>query len=113
MSNEVLKYLHDILCSIESIEEFLGPQRNFNVYRQNRMLKRAVEREYEIIGEALNKALKIDPEIQISDKNKIIAFRNRVIHGYDTVDDSIVWGIIVKYLPVLKNEVSTLLENNT
>ena len=73
------------------------------------MLRRAVERELEIIGEALNRIDRINPALEISSKKKIISMRNRVIHGYDKIDDEIVWGTIVRYLPILKNEVSALL----
>jgi len=73
------------------------------------MLRRAVEREFEIIGEALNNIEKIDSTIEISSKKQIISMRNRVIHGYDKIDDEIVWGTIVKHLPVLKTEISKLL----
>lgn len=112
MNEQLLKYLYDIENSINSVEEFIGDNSSFDNYLKNRMLKRAVERECEIIGEALNKILKIDPDIEISDKNKIIALRNRVMHGYDTVDDSIIWGVVKKYFPILKSEVSKLLARN-
>lgn len=111
MNNEISKYLYDIKSSIDSIEDFLGNERNFDKYKSNRMLKRAIEREYEIIGEALNRITKIDPDIAISDIRKIISLRNRVIHGYDIVDDTIIWGIIVKYMPRLKKEISDLLKS--
>lgn len=74
------------------------------------MLRRAVEREFEIIGEAMNKIEKIDPRIQISSKKQIINMRNRVIHGYDKINDEIVWGTIIKHLPKLRNEVDKLLK---
>ena len=89
----------------------MGNERNFDKYKSNRMLKRAIEREYEIIGEALNRITKIDPDIEISDIRKIISLRNRVIHGYDIVDDTIIWGIIVKYMPILKKEIYDLLKS--
>ncbi len=75
------------------------------------MLRRAVEREYEIIGEALTRIIKIAPEIRISSKRQIIGMRNRVIHGYDKIDDEIVWGITIKHLPVLKIEINSLLNS--
>ena len=74
------------------------------------MLRRAVEREFEIIGEALNGIDKIDTRIEISGKKQIIGLRNRVIHGYDKIDDELVWGIIVRHLPILKSEISELLK---
>lgn len=110
MSNEIRKYLFDIKLSIESIENFLGENRNFNEYLKNKMLRRAVEREFEIIGEAMNRLSRIDRAIKITSKTQIISMRNRVIHGYDKIDDEIIWGTIVKHLPILKSEINNLLK---
>ena len=74
------------------------------------MLRRAVEREFEIIGEAMNRIDKCKPGINISNKSRIIGMRNRVIHGYDKIDDEIVWGTIIRYLPPLKKEIEALLQ---
>jgi uncharacterized protein with HEPN domain len=109
MNVEIKKFLYDINESIESIENYLGDKRDFKVYLSNKMLRRAVEREFEIIGEAMNRIERLDPKIEISSKKQIINMRNRVIHGYDKIDDEIVWGIIVRYLPTLKIEISKLL----
>ena len=73
-------------------------------------LRRAIEREFEIIGEAMSRIDKVDPKIKISSKHQIIGIRNRVIHGYDKIDDGIIWGTIVRHLPTLKNEINKLLE---
>lgn len=73
------------------------------------MLRRAVEREFEIIGEAMNKLDKLNPDLPITSKKQIITMRHRVIHGYDKIDDEIIWGTIVRHLPVLKKEISELL----
>jgi uncharacterized protein with HEPN domain len=73
--------------------------------------KRAVERNIEIIGEAMNRILKENSEIEISNSRKIVAVRNRIIHGYDSVSDDLVWGIIINQLPILKVEVEQLLSN--
>jgi len=73
------------------------------------MLRRAIEREFEIIGEALNRIDKLEPSIKISSKKQIISVRNRVIHGYDKIDNEIIWGIIVRHLPALKIEIESLL----
>jgi uncharacterized protein with HEPN domain len=109
MNNEISKFLFDIQISIESIENYIGEKKDFNIYTSNKMLRRAVEREFEIIGEALNCIEKIDSTIEISGKRQIIGMRNRVIHGYDKIDDALVWGVIVKHLPILKNEISKLI----
>jgi uncharacterized protein with HEPN domain len=74
------------------------------------MLRRAVERELEIIGEAVNNIDKISPDIAITSKRQMVNLRNRVIHGYDKTDDEIVWGILYRHLPLLKTEVSILLK---
>ena len=63
------------------------------------------------MGEAMNRVLKQDPSIVISNSRKIVDVRNRIIHGYDTVSDDVIWGIIVKNLPILKQEVQLLLED--
>jgi uncharacterized protein with HEPN domain len=110
MDNEIKKYLFDIKESIDSIENFLGDKRDFNIYMANKMLRRAVEREFEIIGEAMSRIKKLDSKIEISSKRQIIEMRNRVIHGYDKIDDEIVWGTIVRHLPILKIEIANLLE---
>ncbi len=110
MNNEHKKFLFDIQVSIESIENFLGETRDFNNYKSNKMLRRAVEREFEIIGEALNSLDKLDPDIEITSKRQIIGMRNRVIHGYDKIDDEIIWGTIVRHIPVLKSEIANLLK---
>jgi len=110
MDNEIKKYLYDIQESICSIENYLGAQRNFNIYVENKMLRRAVEREFEIIGEAMSRIDKLYPDISISSKHQIIGMRNRVIHGYDKIDDGIIWGTIVRHLPDLKIEIEKLLK---
>ena len=112
MDNEIKKYLFDIEVSISSIESYLGEKRDFKIYMSNKMLRRAVEREFEIIGEAMNGIEKINPEINISSKKQIISMRNRVIHGYDKIDNEIIWGTIIKHLPKLKNEVNILLKSD-
>ncbi|MEK6780202.1 MAG: HepT-like ribonuclease domain-containing protein [Bacteroidota bacterium] len=73
------------------------------------MLRQAVERNIEIIGEALNNALKLNPSLPISNARKIVDTRNRIIHGYDEVEDVVVWSIVIKHLPLLKNEVGAIL----
>ena len=110
MQLEIISYLHDVYISICSIEEYLEAKRDFTIYLSNKLLRRGVERELEIIGEAMNRILQLDNEIEISHARKIVNFRNWVIHGYDKVDDVIVWGIISKHLPELKIQVKKLLE---
>jgi uncharacterized protein with HEPN domain len=110
MDIEIKKYLFDIKESIDSIEKYLGDKRDFKIYLANKMLRRAVEREFEIIGEAMSRIERLDPKLEISSKKQIINMRNRVIHGYDKIDDEIVWGTIVRHLPTLKSEITNLLK---
>lgn len=109
MELEIKKYLFDIQESINSIEKYLGEKRDFKVYIADKMLRRAVEREFEIIGEAMGRIEKIDSSLNISSQKQIINMRNRVIHGYDKIDDEIIWGTIVRHLPTLKKEIENLL----
>jgi len=108
MDNEIQKYLYDIQESICSIESYLGDQRNFFVYKENKMMRRAIEREFEIIGEAMKRIVNLIPDIPLSCKHQIIGMKNRVIHGYDKIDDEIIWGTIVRHLPNLKIELENL-----
>jgi uncharacterized protein with HEPN domain len=110
MHLEVEKYLYDIKTSADSIFEFLGERRDFFEYQKNKLLRRAVERELGIIGEAVNKILKIDANFPIDDAKKIVHLRNLVVHSYDQVDDVIIWGVISVHLPKLKNQVDVLLK---
>jgi len=110
MEHKIKKFLFDIEEAIKSIESYLGDKRDFNVYQSNKMLRRAIEREFEIIGEAMSRIEKIDNKINITTKKQIISMRNRVIHGYDKIDDAIIWGTIIKHLPILKNEIQDLIE---
>jgi uncharacterized protein with HEPN domain len=112
MTDEIKKYLTDILGSCLSIEEFTKDIQSFSDYEKNKMLKRAVERELEIIGEALNRARKEDASISVSNAVQIISLRNRIIHEYEAVNDATIYTIIKKYMPVLKTEVQNILTNN-
>ena len=109
MQVEIKAYLFDIKQSIDSIFDFLGEKRDFNHYLSNRLLKRGVERELEIIGEAVKRILKIDDSIDIENARKIVDFRNWISHGYDKIDDTVVWGIVNKQLPLLRKQVEDLL----
>lgn len=110
MSDAIKKSLADILMSIDGIYVHLqGRPTDFTSYQKSVTVKRAVERELTIIGEAVNRILKIDKNFPLSSAKQIISFRNRVIHSYDAVDDNLVWKIIVKDLPVLHEEIINLM----
>ena len=109
MRRNILKYLHDIEESINSIYIYLGDKRDFKSYQSDKLLRRGIEREPEIIGEATNRILKIDDEVEIADARRIVDLRNWIIHGYDSVDDVIIWGILSKDIPLLREQVKKLL----
>jgi len=113
MNNRTRKLLLDVLESGRSIRDWCG-HRTFAEYEADRQFRRAVEREFEIIGEALNHLLRDDPATaaRIAQLSPIVSFRNRIIHGYDTVDDATVWGIADRHLPQLLGEVETLLRDS-
>jgi uncharacterized protein with HEPN domain len=113
MSIEELKLLTDIKQAILSIDEHLQFKRDFILYKGNKTIRRAVERELEIIGEAISKLLKINPRIEISYARLIVDLRNKVIHAYDNVNDAVIWKVIIKDIPVLQTEVDILLINHT
>ena len=96
-----------MLNAIHEIEDFSTD--DFIQYQQDVKTRRAVERNIEIIGEAVNRIMKKDNAIQLTDAVKIIDTRNRIIHGYDTVSDETIWSIVISNLPVLKKEVEALL----
>lgn len=110
MDSQVQAWLYDILNSIIEIESFV-PDFNVNIenYQQDIKTKRAVERALEIIGEAMNRILKKDDSIVLSNARKIVETRNRIIHGYDSVSDETILGIVIYHIPVLKKEVSAIL----
>ncbi|PIP38963.1 MAG: antitoxin [Desulfobacterales bacterium CG23_combo_of_CG06-09_8_20_14_all_51_8] len=83
MKDEIKKLLFDINEAADSIFEYLGEKRDFNIYAKNKMMRRAVEREFEIIGEAMNAILKIEPNIPVKNARRIVALRNQVIHILD------------------------------
>jgi len=108
MTDKSLKYLSDILMAIKLIEDFTKEIEDYKAYDQDRKTQSAVERQLAVIGEALNHIRKIEPAIEIENDKQIIAFRNRLIHAYDSIDNSIVWVIINRHLIILKAEIITL-----
>lgn len=114
MDERILKWLYDIKFAINEIDGyFVEHQKDFIKYRQNLMLKRAVERDLEIIGEAMNRILTRDQEFEIKIKNakSIVGLRNQVIHAYDNISDENIWSILINHLPKLKADVDELIQN--
>ncbi|MEQ9423681.1 MAG: DUF86 domain-containing protein [Cyclobacteriaceae bacterium] len=111
MRDEIVVWLNDILQAIEEIEEFLPEHKNFFEFQNDLKTRKAIERNIEIIGEAVNRILSVDPQFSISKARKIVDTRNRIIHGYDSVSEEIIWSIVVRDLGILKNEVTKHLAN--
>lgn len=109
MTERNRKYLYDILIAIENIEEFIRDISDFTEYQKDKKTKSAVERQLVIIGEAVNQYRK-ESDSDLDSSHQIINFRNRLVHAYDAIDDSIVWVIIQKYLPELKKEAEELIK---
>jgi len=110
MTEKAKKYLVDILQAVELIEAFSTEITNFFEYQKDLKTKSAVERQLGIIGEAVNQFRKEEVGIELSHTRQIVDFRNRLIHSYDKLDDTIVWVILKKHIPVLREEVKKQLE---
>ena len=111
MDTEIKTWLFDILNAIHEIESFFSDRpKEFVAYQNDLRTRRAVERNIEIIGEAMNRILQKDKTITLSNSRKIVDTRNRIIHGYDSVSDDIIWGIVINHLPTLQIEIESLLE---
>jgi uncharacterized protein with HEPN domain len=100
----------DILNAINEIDSFfVNTPQDFLYFQNDIKTKRAVERNLEIIGEAVNRIVQKDDRIVFSNFRKIIDTRNRIIHGYDTVSDDIIWSIVFTHLPILRTEIEIYL----
>ena len=110
MDRKIRKYLADILASIIEIESFMAERpKEYATFCNDTLFRRGVERNMEIMGEAMNNVLKIDPNIAITSSRKIVDTRNFIIHAYDSLKPGILWGIVINHIPLLKREVETLL----
>lgn len=111
MDNDIKVWLYDILNAINEIDSFfIDMPKEFVVYQNDTKTRRAVERNIEIIGEAMKRVLNTGSNHKFSGSRKIVDTRNRIIHGYDTVSDDVIWGIVITHLPALKDEIEAYLE---
>lgn len=110
MDDQVKKHLRDILNSISHIESFCASRpKEFQAFCEDICFRSAVQWEIAIIGEAMNRILKIYPEIPITSARRIVNTRNYLIHGYDSLREDLIWAIVINHLPILKAEVSQLI----
>ena len=111
MNEKVLKCLYDIKSAIDEIDSFfIHREKRFEDYSKDIILKRAIERNLEIIGEAMSRILKEEPDFYIENDRRIVGLRNQIIHGYDSVSDENIWGIVISHLPKLKVEIEKLIK---
>ncbi len=110
MNDKCYKYLQDILDASSDIATFVR-ELSFEQFDSSLLVQRAVEREFEIVGEALNRISRIDEDLfdSITDARNIVGFRNIIAHGYDIVDNRVLWSALSTNLPKLANEVKNLL----
>ena len=106
---EIKSWLFDILQSIAEIESYFDENYTFEMYVNDTKTKRAVERDLEIIGEAVKRIIKKEPEFPISDTYQIIGTSNRIIHGYDLISNDLIWSILEMNIPKLKKEVTNII----
>jgi uncharacterized protein with HEPN domain len=109
MHPEIKVWLKDIESSIKEIHDFLPDAENYSLFEKDIKTRKAIERNIEIIGEAMKRIKAVEPDILISDSRKIIDTRNRIIHGYDSVSADVIWLIVTRHLPALEREVIELL----
>ncbi len=111
MENDIKVWLNDIKQSIQEINQFQPNKKDFFEFQKDLKTKRAIERNIEIIGEAVNRILKLKSDFQITNARKIVDTRNRISHGYDSVSDEIIWSIIVRDISNLEKEIDLLLDS--
>ena len=110
MKPEAHKYLYDIRRAVSLLTDFTA-DKAYADYERDAMLRAAVERQFEVIGEATARLARLDPELaaRIGDYRRIVSFRNILIHGYADVDDGLVWDVVETKLPILRRDVEALL----
>lgn len=111
MDEMIKKYLYDMLLAISEIEmaeERFG--RQYEIFENDVIFRKFVERNIEFLGEAMNRILKINSEIEITSARKIVDTRNYVIHAYDSLKPDILWAIVINHIPRLKADIQRLVE---
>lgn len=113
MHERVIENLERTVEAINHINQFLGPQRSYNAYLQNLMMRRAIAKELDIIGITIKKILELEPAMPLTNARKIVDARNFLTHEYHRVDEIQVWAMINKHLPILKIEIEAILAEET
>ena len=106
--------MFDIKLAIDEIDTFLkNEEKTFSNYSKNTLLKRGIERNLEIIGEAVNRITKENSPVVIENAKRIIGLRNQIIHAYDSISDENIWSVVINQLPKLKIEIELKINNST
>lgn len=113
MRLESKKHLEDIRLAAQRIQKFIKGKM-FEDYLADDLLRSGVERQFEIVGEAINRLAKSDPETasKIREYKRVISFRNVLVHGYDIVEHQVVWDLLEIKLPTLSQDVEELLKGS-
>lgn len=119
----ILKHLQDVLDAINDLQSCFSDFPNrYDLFEKDIMRRCVVERKTEIMGEAINRIRKKDPTFEIPNAKEVINTRNRIIHGYDSVETEFLWGLVIRHIPALKKDIERILaeyekqynsENNT
>ncbi len=110
MDDNILKYLEDVRLACEDVEQFFTNYSNrFDVFANDRLMIRAVERSIEIMGEAINRILKREPDFSLPNARAIVQTRNRVIHSYEKVENEFLWGLVKRHIPQLKKDIEDII----
>lgn len=114
MDEYIEKHLVDVLNATIEVESFfVDTPKIFQKFQKDMLRQRAIERNVEIMGEAINRILKVNPNFELPNAKAIINTRNRVIHGYDSVTTEFLWSLVIKHIPALKKDVEKILNDNT
>lgn len=110
MDEYIAVYLTDVKIAIEELESYFdGYPMRYDIFVNDFLRRSAVERKVEIMGEAINRILKIDKDFPLPNAREIINTRNRIIHGYDSVQPEFLWSLVIRHIPALKEDVARLL----
>ncbi len=111
-NEEVLTYLQDVLDAIDDLQScFVDFPNRYDLFEKDIMRKCVVERKVEIMGEAINRIRKKDPELMIPNARAIVDTRNRIVHAYDNVQPEFLWSLVVRHIPELKKDIEKILSD--
>lgn len=111
-TEKVLTYLQDVLDAIDDLQScFVDFPNRYDLFEKDIMRKCVVERKVEIMGEAINRIRKKDPELMIPNARAIIDTRNRIVHAYDNVQPEFLWSLVVRHIPELKKNIEKILSD--